>query len=56
MPDATALRGVQQLLDPPNQKGMQNYWTADFLAELPDKAVDVLVGHATRPVSPLSQG
>ncbi len=24
---------VQQLLDPPNPKGMQNYWTADFLAE-----------------------
>jgi len=46
---------VQQLLDPPNQKGMQNYWTADFMAELPDEAVDVLVEHATRPVSPLTQ-
>jgi hypothetical protein len=46
---------VQQLLDPPNVKGMQNYWTADFLAELPDEAVDVLVEHATNPVSPLSQ-
>ena len=22
---------IQQLLDPPNPKGMQNYWTADFL-------------------------
>jgi FAD/FMN-containing dehydrogenase len=46
---------VQQLLDPPNQKGMQNYWSADFLAELPDEAVDVLVEHATNPVSPLTQ-
>ncbi|MEA2308286.1 MAG: hypothetical protein QOI65_572, partial [Thermoleophilaceae bacterium] len=46
---------VQQLLDPPNQKGMQNYWTADFLADLPDEAVDVLVEHATNPVSPLTQ-
>lgn len=46
---------VQQLLDPPNQKGMQNYWTADFLGELPDEAVDVLVEHATNPVSPLTQ-
>ena len=46
---------VQQLLDPPNQKGMQNYWTADFLADLPDEAVDTLVEHATKPVSPLSQ-
>jgi hypothetical protein len=46
---------VQQLLDPANPKGMQNYWTADFLGELPDDAVDVLVGHATQPVSPLTQ-
>ena len=37
----------QQLLDGAAPKGMQNYWTADFLAELPDKAVDVLVEHAT---------
>ena len=46
---------VQQLLDPPNQKGAQNYWTADFLAELPDEAIDTLVGKATQPVSPLTQ-
>ena len=46
---------VQQLLDGANQKGMQNYWSADFLGELPDEAVDVLVGHATQPVSPLTQ-
>ncbi len=46
---------LQQLLDPPNPKGMQNYWTADFLAELPDDAVDTLVEHATRPVSPMTQ-
>jgi Berberine and berberine like len=46
---------VQGLLEPANPKGVQNYWTADFLAELPDEAVDVLVEHATNPVSPLSQ-
>lgn len=46
---------VQQLLDPPNPKGMQNYWSADFLAELPDECVDTLVEHATQPVSPLTQ-
>jgi len=46
---------VQQLLDPPNPKGMQNYWTADFYEDLPDEAVEVLVEHATRPVSPLTQ-
>lgn len=46
---------VQQLLDPAAPKGMQNYWTADFLAELPDDAVDTLVELATKPVSPLTQ-
>ena len=46
---------VQQLLDPPAIKGTQNYWTADFFADLPDEAVDVLVEHATKPVSPLTQ-
>lgn len=46
---------IQRMLDPANPKGMQNYWTADFFAELPDEAVDVLVQHATQPVSPLTQ-
>jgi hypothetical protein len=46
---------VQQLIDAGNEKGMQNYWSADFLAELPDEAIDVLVEHATHPTSPLSQ-
>jgi FAD/FMN-containing dehydrogenase len=46
---------VQRLIDEGNPKGLQNYWSADFLAELPDEAVDVLVAHATKPVSPLSQ-
>lgn len=34
---------------------MQNYWSADFLGELPDKAGDTLVDIATSPVSPLTQ-
>ena len=46
---------VQQLLDPPNPKGMRNYWTADFYDELPDDAVDALVARATQPVSPMTQ-
>lgn len=46
---------VQQLLDPPNQKGMHNYWTGDFLAEFPDEAVQAWVGHGFPPVSPLTQ-
>jgi FAD/FMN-containing dehydrogenase len=46
---------LQQLIDAGNPKGLRNYWTADFLAELPDEAMDVWVEHATHPVSPLSQ-
>jgi FAD/FMN-containing dehydrogenase len=46
---------VQQLLNEPNPKGLQNYWTADFLADLPDEAIDVFVEHACSPVSPMSQ-
>ncbi len=46
---------VQQLLDGANPKGMQNYWTADFLDDLPDEAIDTLVEDATQPVSPLTQ-
>lgn len=34
---------------------MQNYWSGEFLAELPDEAVDTLVAHATNPVSPYTQ-
>jgi len=46
---------VQQLIDHGNPKGKRNYWTADFYEDLPDKAVDVLVEHATKPVSPFTQ-
>lgn len=46
---------VQQLLDPPNPKGMLNYWTGDFYEDLPDEALDVLVAKATSPVSPMTQ-
>lgn len=45
---------VQDLITEANPHGRRNYWSADFLAELPDDAVDVLVEHATRPVSPFS--
>jgi FAD/FMN-containing dehydrogenase len=45
---------VQDLITEANPHGRRNYWSADFLAELPDEAVDVLVEHATRPVSPFS--
>jgi len=46
---------VQQLLDPPNPKGMRNYWTADFYDSMPDDAVSTLIAKATQPVSPMTQ-
>jgi FAD/FMN-containing dehydrogenase len=46
---------VQQMIDEGNPPGMRNYWSGDFFSDLPDEAVDTLVGIATRPVSPLSQ-
>jgi FAD/FMN-containing dehydrogenase len=45
---------VQQLLDPANQHGRLNYWSADILDHLPDEAIDVLVVHGTAAPSPLS--
>ena len=46
---------LQQIIDAGNPWGMRNYWTADFLGELPAKAIDTWVEHATDPVSPMSQ-
>src|SRR4051794_2169187 len=46
---------VQQLLDPPNPKGMHNYWSGDLLAEFPDEAIEAWVGNVQPPVSPLTQ-
>jgi FAD/FMN-containing dehydrogenase len=45
---------VQDLITEANPHGRRNYWSADFLGELPDEAVDALVEHATNPVSPFS--
>jgi FAD/FMN-containing dehydrogenase len=46
---------VQNLITEANPWGMRNYWSADFLAELPDDAVDTLVAHTASPVSPMTQ-
>ena len=46
---------LQQLIDPGYPHGMRNYWTGDFLRELPDEAIELLSRfHRTRP-SPLTQ-
>jgi FAD/FMN-containing dehydrogenase len=46
---------MQRLLEPGNQAGLQNYWKADFLAGLPDEAIDILVHYTQRVPSPLTQ-
>jgi FAD/FMN-containing dehydrogenase len=46
---------VQDLITEANPHGRRNYWTADFLSELPDEAIDALVEHGNNPVSPFSQ-
>lgn len=45
---------VQKLTEAGTPKGAQYYWTADFFRALPDEAIDVLVGFATKPVSPMT--
>jgi hypothetical protein len=45
---------VQDIITEANPHGRRNYWSADFLAELPDEAVDAFVEKATAPVSPFS--
>jgi FAD/FMN-containing dehydrogenase len=39
---------VQQMLDEGAPEGIQNYWTAEYLADLPDPAVEVLVEHGAK--------
>ena len=46
---------VQQLLDQASPKGMRNYWSGDFFAELPDAAIKTLVESCAEPVSPMTQ-
>jgi FAD/FMN-containing dehydrogenase len=43
---------VQSLTDAGNPHGMQNYWKAGFLEELPDEAIDAFVEQAQKATSP----
>jgi FAD/FMN-containing dehydrogenase len=46
---------VQQLIDPTMPAGMHNHWGGDFLAELPDAAIDAFCTAALAVPSPLTQ-
>lgn len=45
---------VQKLLDPSSPFGRRNYWKAENMAGLPDKAIDTLVFQAARMPRPFS--
>jgi FAD/FMN-containing dehydrogenase len=46
---------LQSMLDISAPFGLLNYWKADFMAELTDQAIDLLIEHANAMRSPLSQ-
>ncbi len=46
---------LQSMLDAGAPAGLQNYWKASYLAGLSDAAIDLVVEHASRMRSPLSQ-
>jgi FAD/FMN-containing dehydrogenase len=46
---------VQQMLDPMNPPGRQQYWKSENLPALPDDAVDVWVERCLEPSSPFTQ-
>jgi len=46
---------MQRIIDPGNPEGMRNYWTADFLAGLPDEAIEILCRYHLSKPSPLTQ-
>jgi FAD/FMN-containing dehydrogenase len=46
---------LQQLLDPMNPPGRQQYWKSENMPALPDAAIDVWVEHCLEPSSPFTQ-
>ena len=46
---------LQAMTDAANPPGQQNYWKAEYIAELPDAAIDTLVAHAAEAPTLLSK-
>ena len=46
---------IQRMLDLANQPGMRNWWTADFLRELPDEGIEAIAERTARVPSPMTQ-
>lgn len=51
----TPYTSMQTLLDAANPPHWNNYWKAEFLDDLPDRAIDLLIDFATRAPSPMSK-
>jgi FAD/FMN-containing dehydrogenase len=51
---AMAYTSLQALTASGFPPGARYYWSADTFTDLPDEAIDVLVSHAAKPVSPLA--
>jgi FAD/FMN-containing dehydrogenase len=45
----------QAILDSSAPPGLRNYWRGEYLARLPDEAIDTWASPANRPTSPLTQ-
>ncbi|MGY1724228.1 FAD-binding oxidoreductase [Blastococcus sp. SYSU DS0533] len=46
---------IQQMLDLACPRGMRNWWTADFLRELPDDGIEAIAERTGRVPSPMTQ-
>jgi FAD/FMN-containing dehydrogenase len=51
----TPYTSMQTLLDAANPPHWNNYWKAEFLDDLPDRAIDLLIDFATRAPSAMSK-
>jgi len=47
---------VQKMIDGPYPPGIHNYWKSNFMREIGDEAVDVLVAHCANRPSPMCHG
>lgn len=45
---------VQSMLDASFPSGLQNYWKAEFMRELSDSAIEIMIEHANKIVSPFT--
>lgn len=47
---------VQKMIDGPYPPGLQDYWKSNFMREINDEAIDVMVAHCANRPSPMCHG